>query len=248
MYPADALRTLAQTRAGAKTLGELGARTLVSGCVTTSGFAYLIGALQFAVYGGTRAIIGPLCASVCGAAASCTVSVPQEVIKQRLVTGIYPNFPSAVSTIWRTQGLRGFYVGWLPTVSRNVPFVVCTFTAFSLLEKRRLRATGQTALSFADSMQIGVLSALSAGVMTQPFDVVKTRMMTQAASSATPYKSVADCVATMWRAEGARSFYKGLPQRLLYSGPLWAMQFGLNAHLSQSLLARKAKSESSSEK
>ena len=39
MYPADALRTLAQTRKGAKTLSELGARTLVSGCATTSMFA-----------------------------------------------------------------------------------------------------------------------------------------------------------------------------------------------------------------
>ena len=36
MYPADALRTLAQTRAGSKTLSELGAKTLLSGCATTS--------------------------------------------------------------------------------------------------------------------------------------------------------------------------------------------------------------------
>ena len=46
MYPADALRTLAQTRTGAKTLAELGTKTLVSGCVTTSAFAFAVGGLR----------------------------------------------------------------------------------------------------------------------------------------------------------------------------------------------------------
>ena len=139
LYPADALRTLAQTRAGARKLSDLGARTLVSGCVSTSSFAYFIGALQFAVYGAAMPALGPVGASMCGAAASCLVSVPQEVIKQRLVTGIYPNFRTAVRQIGRS-GPSGFYVGWLPTVSRNVPFVVVTFSTFAALEARRVAA------------------------------------------------------------------------------------------------------------
>ena len=239
MYPADALRTLAQTRAGAKTLADLGTKTLVSGCFTTSGFAYFIGALQFSIVGSTRASLGPLGSAMAGAAASCVVSVPQEVIKQRLVTGIYPNFRTAVRTIARTSGPSGFYAGWLPTVSRNVPFVVTTFTTYAILERRRLRATGEDALSFGESLGIGVLSALTASLVTQPVDVVKTRMMTQAASAATPYASVGDCVTTMWRTEGVRSFYSGVRQRSLYSGPLWALQFALNAGFSSRLLARR---------
>ena len=57
MYPADALRTLAQTRTGAKTLAELGAKTLVNGCVFTSCFAFPVGAIQFAVLGRARRAI-----------------------------------------------------------------------------------------------------------------------------------------------------------------------------------------------
>lgn len=240
MYPADALRTLAQTRAGAKTLADLGANTLIKGCATTSAFAYGIGALQFAAFGALSPVIGPLAASACGAASSCLVSVPQEVIKQRLVTGIYPNFRTAVSTIMRTQGVRGFYAGWLPTLSRNIPFVMTTFTTFALLERRALSSKAEgSKLSAAESLQIGVLSALFGGILTQPFDVVKTRMMTQAATAAAPYKSVSDCVATMWRAEGPASFYAGLKQRSVYMGPLWAIQFGANTKLSAALLARK---------
>jgi solute carrier family 25 S-adenosylmethionine transporter 26 len=242
LYPADALRTLAQTRAGAPKLSDLGARTLISGCVSTSSFAYFIGALQFAVYGAALPALGPIGASMFGAAASCLVSVPQEVIKQRLITGIYPNFRTAVREISRT-GPSGFYAGWLPTVSRNVPFVVVTFSTFAALEARRLRTTGESTLRLADSLQIGVLSALVAGAATQPFDVVKTRMMTQAASSAPPYTSVVDCVATMWRAEGPAAFYAGLRQRSAYSGPLWAMQFAVNAQLSRVLLRRRRKTD-----
>lgn len=239
LYPADALRTLAQTRAGAKGLKELGAKTLLSGCATTSAFAYGIGAIQFSIIGTATPLLGPLCASACGAVASCVVSVPQEVIKQRLMVGIYPSFRVAVSTIWRNEGARGFYTGLVPTVSRNVPFVVCTFTTFAALERRCLRARDGTTLTASEAMRIGVLSALAAVCATQPVDVVKTRLMTQAASANQPYSGVADCVATMWRTEGPRGFYRGLGQRAIYSGPLWASQFSLNARLGGALRERR---------
>ena len=47
LFPVDALRTHAQTRAGSAMLRDLGVRRLVSGAGTTSAFAYGIGALQF---------------------------------------------------------------------------------------------------------------------------------------------------------------------------------------------------------
>ena len=53
-YPMDALRTLAQTRKGAKTLGDLGARVLVSGCFSTSAFAFPMGAIQFTMFGAVK--------------------------------------------------------------------------------------------------------------------------------------------------------------------------------------------------
>eukprot|EP00966_Prymnesium_polylepis_P110030 2545888-Prymnesium_polylepis.1 len=84
MYPADAMRTLAQTRAGSKTLGELGAKTLVTGCATTSAFAWAVGGIQFVMIGTLAPRLGILVASLAGAIGSCIVSVPQEVIKQRL--------------------------------------------------------------------------------------------------------------------------------------------------------------------
>jgi len=153
LYPVDAMRTLAQTRTGAKTLQDLGASVLVSGCLTTSAFALVVGAMQFAIIGACEPIFGNIGASVLGALGSCLASVPQEVIKQRLVTGIYPDFFSAVTTIYSAEGVAGFYTAWLPTVWRNVPFVVVTFTAFGELKRRRLNACGS--LSVVDNLKIG---------------------------------------------------------------------------------------------
>mmetsp|Transcript_23652 Transcript_23652/g.39032 ORF Transcript_23652/g.39032 Transcript_23652/m.39032 type:complete len:314 (-) Transcript_23652:88-1029(-) len=239
LYPVDAMRTLAQTRTGAKTLQDLGASVLVSGCLTTSAFALVVGAMQFAIIGACEPIFGNIGASVLGALGSCLASVPQEVIKQRLVTGIYPDFFSAVTTIYSAEGVAGFYTAWLPTVWRNVPFVVVTFTAFGELKRRRLNACGS--LSVVDNLKIGVSAALFAGVLTQPIDVVKTRLMTQAASGQLPYKGIVDCVRSMVATEGPGSLYSGLLQRSLYMGPLWALQFALNGYITDRMARRNSR-------
>ena len=232
LYPIDALRTLAQTRDG-RTLADVGASALLRGCTTTSAFALFMGSIQFAVYELLRNDVGPFWSSAAGAAASCIVSVPQEVIKQRLVTGVYDSFRQAVGTIYRTEGVRGFYSAWKPTMTRNVPFVMTTFTTMDVLKRKRLKQTGKKVLSVWENMVIGVSSAMVAGLVTQPVDVVKTRMMTQAASSAVPYKSALDCFTTIVRTEGVFTLYAGLRQRSTYMCLLWGITFALNGKIKE---------------
>lgn len=229
LYPIDALRTLAQTRDG-RTLADVGAIALVRGCATTSSFALLLGSIQFSVFGLCRSYqIPTIISSAVGAAASCLVGVPQEVIKQRLITGIYGDFRSAVTTIWSTEGIRGFYTAWKPTVGRNVPNVMTIFTVMELVKRRRLKADhGRDQLTVAENVLIGMGSALVGSLVTQPFDVVKTRMTTQAASNAVPYASAWDCLLTMVKTEGPTVFYAGLKQRGTYMCLLWGMTFALN--------------------
>ena len=242
MYPADALRTLAQTRTGAKTLADLGYKTLISGCATTSSFAFFVGGLQFSIFGALRPKVPAIVASACASLGSSVAGIPQEVIKQRLVTGIYPNFLTAVSKIARTEGLLGFYSGWAPTVSRNLPFVVICFCSFDAFKERALRDRPEGAsLTTFENYAFGVSSALIGGLCTQPIDVVKTRLMTQAAVvGAVPYTGVVDCVSTMLRTEGPGIFLAGIRPRMAYMGPLWALQFGLNGAATDAIKKRKA--------
>ena len=239
LYPADAMKTLAQTRDG-KTIADVGMRTLVSGCVTTSAFALIVGGIQFAIVGCAAPRLGMLCASALGAIGSSAASVPQEVIKQRLVTGIYPSFSAAVRTIYSAEGIAGFYAGALPTIARNLPFVVTCFCSFEALQRRQLRGRpAGSRLGLGENLRTGIAAALIAVAITQPIDVVKTRMMTQAASGATPYASAIDCVRTIAAAEGLPTFYAGLLQRSAYMAPLWALQFAINGAISEAILARR---------
>jgi solute carrier family 25 S-adenosylmethionine transporter 26 len=228
LYPIDALRTLAQSRDG-RTLADVGLGALVRGSATTSSFALLIGAIQFSVFGALRDHVGPLAASALSAAASCVVSVPQEVIKQRLVTKIYPSFRSAVQSIARDEGIRGFYSAWKPTMARNIPFVIITFTTMDFLKTILLRRNAEKReLGIWDNVVLGMSSAFVAGAATNPADVIKTRMMTQAASTQVPYSSAMDCMQTIIRTEGLGTFYSGFKQRSTYMCLLWGMTFAIN--------------------
>ena len=228
LYPVDAMRTLAQTRDG-RTLADLGMSTLTKGCLQTSSFALVQGALQFGIFGACRDRgMNPLTSSALGAAGSCLVSVPQEIIKQRLVTGVYKSFRHAVSTIYQQEGIPGFYSNWRPNVMRNVPFVIITFCTMDAIKKRRLVNRDEKELSMGENVLIGMSSAMLAGFVTHPVDFIKTRMMTQAASTAVPYKSALDCVKTVLRTEGPLQFYSGLKQRSVYMCGLWGITFALN--------------------
>ena len=256
LYPVDALRTLAQTRDG-KTLADVGTKALVRGCFTTSSFALAMGAIQFSIFGHLRQTWNwpaPI-AAACGAATSCLVSVPQEVIKQRLVTGVYTSFRTAVSSIAKEDGIRGFYSAWRPTMLRNVPFVMITFTTQDLIKQQilssRLHQDSSTSpsslkerrkkqqqpqqqpkeLSIIENMVVGMASALVAGIATNPIDVVKTRMMTQASSTAPPYTSAIDCVQQVIQKEGITTFYAGFKQRSIYMCGLWGITFAINGYL-----------------
>jgi solute carrier family 25 S-adenosylmethionine transporter 26 len=69
-----------------------------------------------------------------------------------------------VRTLATTEGLAGFYTGWLPTVSRNVPFVVITFSTFAALQQALLRRRphgreSETRLTFVENLCVGISSA-----------------------------------------------------------------------------------------
>lgn len=251
LYPLDALRTLSQTR-DSRTLANIGIRSLLNGCLQTSTFALLTGASQFGMYSLCCNNYGcsPLAASVYGAAGSCIFSVPQEVIKQRLITGVYTNFRTAIVQIWKTEGISGYYSGWRPTMSRNIPFVIVTFASRDSLhsglvrfkkrhQRRRNKNNNHDSSSLSstvlEDVGVGIASALIACLLTQPIDVVKTRIMTQAASNAIPYTSALDCATSILRTEGWKRLYSGIGKRGLYMGGLWGITFGFEPILTKYL-------------
>ena len=118
-------------------------------------------------------------------------------------------------------------------MSRNVPFVITTFTTMDFMKRRLLKNKDTTELTTLENAVIGMGSALVGGIVTQPIDVVKTRMMTQAASTAVPYTSALDCVVTVLKTEGWTKLYAGFGQRSVYMCGLWGITFAMNGYMNQ---------------
>ncbi|GJP51824.1 hypothetical protein CLOM_g10956 [Closterium sp. NIES-68] len=190
----------------------------------------------------------PALAAVAGNVVSSIVRVPPEVVKQRVQAGQFRGFLAAVTSMWRAEGLLGFYTGYSTMVARDIPYAAIQFTTFETLKRRRERVLAARALpnpaSFAglagsgghgsksvaarqlshgelllSNMWIGAMAGAMATIFTSPLDVLKTRVMTQEASPGQAYLGTRQMLAKVWAEEGIVAFGRGMAPRLLYKVP-----------------------------
>eukprot|EP00171_Calliarthron_tuberculosum_P017007 IDg17007t1 len=153
-------------------------------------------ALIFATYKSTKRAVEPtvsddllpaadLCAGAVGEVFGLVTYLPSEVVAKRLqvAAGCGParNYNSAfhaVRVIHRTEGFAGLYTGLLPTVLRDVPYTAIQFALFEK-GKRLLTRGGTHDVSDAQAAGLGFVVGAAAAVVTNPFDVVKTRIQVQ---------------------------------------------------------------------
>ena len=169
--------------------------------------------------------------------------VPYEVIKQRMQYGLHSSAIEAIRHSIKTEGPLGLFgQGKLASqIIRDVPYAVVTLCSYELLQAYRTRALTEKSTSSAPgsnnssgggggggttSTRAGTdaLCGATAGgigtICTQPFDVIKTRMMTTK-----QYPNVATAALRIFRHEGPRTFYVGLYPRLLHKIPANALFF-----------------------
>lgn len=154
------------------------------------------------------------------------VSTPQMVITDRLMAGMYPSFGSALSNIFKSEGLRGFYTGWWPALAQKIPSYGLTwmfFQEFKRMHEFYVGCEPNAETNFA----LGAVAAAAAVCVMNPVDTIKTRLVTQIAASPAAYKGMRDCFFRMIREEGIGAFYMSLPPRLMAVVPMIAIQFGV---------------------
>lgn len=160
-----------------------------------------------------------LMGSSIGQFCSLLIRNPFEVIKQQMQAGLYKSTYETFRSIRRTQGLKGLYAGFFPTLMREVPFDGIQFVLWERLKTLQAakalsrHISEKTAIS--ESMGDVVVSALCgsfaggcAGIATVPLDVVKTRLMTQGSSRT--YNSAVDCARKILREEGPGALFTGM--------------------------------------
>lgn len=195
---------------------------------------------------GLRHVLAGSIAGLCGS----LVKVPVDVVKKRLQAGLYPNIIVAVRSIAAEGGpktsatlfgVRRFYTGWRSCIFYDVPYNAVQFTVLENV-KRVVRALRQgEGLGRADHVGIGAVTGMITSVITEPLDVVKTRMMTQrvgASTGVTVYTGWMDCMRTIIKEEGAIALWKGTLPRLVWVGASSAIWYGTYQAVRQSMAAR----------
>lgn len=150
-----------------------------------------------------------------GLTAICTN--PIWVIKTRMLStsskhpGAYNSVAEGARDIFRTEGLRGFYHGLLPSLF-GVSHGALQFMVYEELKICR-RKSLQGDLSSSDFLILSGLAKVFAGSVTYPYQVVRARL--QMYDSGKFYNGAKDVIVKVWREEGMRGLYKGLTPNLL---------------------------------
>mmetsp|Transcript_10193 Transcript_10193/g.15052 ORF Transcript_10193/g.15052 Transcript_10193/m.15052 type:complete len:357 (+) Transcript_10193:155-1225(+) len=186
----------------------------------------------------------PLVSTLSGAAAggfaavsAQTIVVPMDVISQRQMimnTESYKAHGSALQVVQNVMkkhgGIKGLYQGFGLSIMSGLPtgsvwwatYGGCQVRLSSYTALQPSPAGDHPILQYAKRGLLQLLSGISAAVvastLTQPLDVVKTRL--QVGSSSSSSSSMVVVAQELWNTSGYRGFFRGLGPRIMHMG-LW---------------------------
>ncbi|EXJ80359.1 hypothetical protein A1O1_08503 [Capronia coronata CBS 617.96] len=173
-----------------------------------------------------------LTASALSGGLSAILTNPIWVVKTRMLstsatqTGAYQGMISGLSSIYRTEGVRGFFHGMTPSLI-GVSHGALYFVAYEKLKfwRRQSRKTDQ--LTNMDTLMTSSLSKVFAGVITYPLQVVRARLQTYKPGATTHVRGpgIVALVKQIWHNEGLVGYYKGLLPNLLRVIPSTCVTF-----------------------
>lgn len=112
---------------------------------------------------------------------SAAVMSPVTLVKTRMEYGgpnhiAYKNTADALATIAQQEGPRGLFRGLWPTVLTNAPFSALYYMLYTKLKGAMADSAGDRLPPTAVNFVSGVCAATAATLLTQPSDVIRTRM------------------------------------------------------------------------
>lgn len=187
---------------------------------------------RFAAY-----LLCGILAEACG----CVVWVPVDVAKERMqcqpaaLQGRYRNSWDAVRTILRNEGLRGCYRGYFSTLASFGPFSGVYFMSlegcYEVHHWLRWKKWIPSMSTFTESLLCAAIANIIASFVTNPFELVKTRLQVQRAvltvegrqrvsnQYAFQYKGMRDGLRMIFREEGLMGLWRGVSARIIYAVP-----------------------------
>lgn len=121
-------------------------------------------------------------AGACAGGVSQTIIYPLEVLKTRLAlrkTGQYKGILDAAIKIYKTEGIRSFYRGYIPNILGIVPYAGIDLAVYETLKKKYLSSHNTEQPSFMVLLACGSASSTLGQVCSYPLALVRTRLQAQ---------------------------------------------------------------------
>lgn len=140
-------------------------------------------------------------------------TLPVTVVKTRYESGQfqYRSVLQALSSIWKTEGGRGLYSGLAATIVRDAPFSGLYLMFFTETKKLVRNGLGKEQLTPSQTFICGVIGGCLASVVTQPADVVKTKVQLYPML----YSGNTDAVISIVKSDGITGMFRGVVPRTL---------------------------------
>lgn len=148
---------------------------------------------------------------------------PMEMIRTRMqVDGLsWGATTSLFQQTFRAQGWRTLGIGFSATLLRDVPFSALYFGIYETLKKQLPIESFHT-----KNIACASCAAAIAGILTLPFDVIKTRQQTMLGSDMSRSPSISSIARLIREESGTRGFFRGFSPRLMKVVPACAIMMG----------------------
>ncbi|KAF9182978.1 Mitochondrial oxaloacetate carrier protein [Haplosporangium sp. Z 767] len=125
----------------------------------------------------------------------------------------YKHTADALSSIYRTEGIRGLYRGVDASMLRTGVGSSVQLPLYDVVKQKLVKVAGLENGAVVHGMS-SLISGFFLCIVMNPFDIVSTRMFNQAPDPTTGrggmlYKSPLDCLVKTVRTEGVSALYKG---------------------------------------
>eukprot|EP00252_Welwitschia_mirabilis_P016526 TRINITY_DN3642_c0_g1_i3.p1 TRINITY_DN3642_c0_g1~~TRINITY_DN3642_c0_g1_i3.p1 ORF type:complete len:357 (-),score=59.34 TRINITY_DN3642_c0_g1_i3:361-1431(-) len=187
-------------------------------------------------------------AGACAGIIAMSATYPMDMVRGRLTVQTdkspnqYRGMCHALATVFREEGARALYKGWLPSVIGVIPYVGLNFAVYETLKdwivkNRRLTSNDNSELGVLIKLGCGAAAGTVGQTVAYPLDVIRRRMQMggwkDAASVVTGdgrrtpvyYSGMIDAFRQTVRNEGFGALYKGLVPNTVKVVPSIAIAF-----------------------